>query len=415
MKNFLIAILIIASSTICRSQTKDCDCSGPLSADLKNKVNEVKYKNFKQWLYQYFEKSETDRQASKSNNEFNLDATFGAIVKAIPIKFELGIGSSSSSESQRYYTLYQQYMQQHYLSDEQLNMIFTEVFSDNQLAGYKACLNLCSNSNSNGIFYNISDNTTDQFYITITFRSTSGGGKITFKGNAVYSNLEPIGGLVFKDNLVIKNGQSAIQFFKRIDPYKIASFGFSVKENVTVNPIELEATKKSQNNMPIGMIVASVLSYDSFLDVNNVDSKDRGDMSKVTWIPCDGRFEGKSKYSKFSGGQIPDLRGLFLRGANSYGVDFPNVGLVADDHKNKDEKGIGIYQEDQYKNHKHLIREAWGFRTDRGVEVPFVGSNQRPTSGEIGSVTETYRSSDGSDNETRPKNVSVYYYIKIND
>jgi len=58
-------MVVFSASTF--GQTKECDCSGPLGSDLKTKINETEYLNFKDWLYSYFEKDETTQNSLKTS------------------------------------------------------------------------------------------------------------------------------------------------------------------------------------------------------------------------------------------------------------------------------------------------------------------------------------------------------------
>ena len=163
----------------------------------------------------------------------------------------------------------------------------------------------------------------------------------------------------------------------------------------------------------VGTVEASVLDYDNFIKITN-DPKVI-DPQKSTWIPADGRSIEGSKLSKLTNvGNAPDLRGTFLRGLNVIYSD----GQPALDFKKSDPDGAnrkpGDSQSDVIKQHNH------GFS-----HVIQVAPNE-PNNGGTGgfshqsSGTEHYNNygavgvnPDGG-SETRPRNVAVYYYIKIN-
>lgn len=171
---------------------------------------------------------------------------------------------------------------------------------------------------------------------------------------------------------------------------------FILETNKGSLTFKVPAKPKISGNMPVGTIIASVLPYNTFLQANGLVNDDN--MSTAIWIPCDGRELYASKYAQF--GTIPDLRGVFLRGINDYGVTYSGVSPVADTQKNPENKQAGDFQADEFKKHSHRLPGArskggGGFK---GGDNPDYVTNSDVTGGE----------------ETRPKNVTVYYYIKIN-
>jgi hypothetical protein len=399
-------LIFVLSTFSAIGQTKECDCNDPLNKDLTTKFTSTEYRDFKDWLFIYIQSDVTKRTQMKNDKSASFMAKAAAIVDGFPMKGENQTDLKSASEDQTYYRVEQTVLQNKFLTDQQFNLVVSEQMGINQLVGYKACLNLCEKILGNGITANVGGDVNDILFIQVNFNSTSGGEKITLKDNALFSNLEPIGNLVFKDGLVIRDRQSRTQFFKRIDAKKNASFVFNVIENIKVIPLELPGIlEANQQATPIGTIVASVLDYSSFLEVNGLKEFNTNDMTKAIWIPCDGRILTVSKYAKFSGGRVPDLRGVFLRGANDYQVIFDNVGVVSDSQKNPENKAAGEFQQDAFRNHTHPFDEAWGFSG--------AGSNNPPTNGGHASVKTTKESPSG-DVETRPKNVTVFYYLKIN-
>ena len=116
-------------------------------------------------------------------------------------------------------------------------------------------------------------------------------------------------------------------------------------------------------------------------------------------------FEGEditiSKYGKLLGKTFtPDLRGMFLRGMNVKGGADPN--------KNRK---VGTPQDDALQQHIHdtnaftlkwkLPGKDLGYTTDGEADA-------------VEGATKNVRQPARTDIETRPKNVAVYFYIKIN-
>ncbi len=116
------------------------------------------------------------------------------------------------------------------------------------------------------------------------------------------------------------------------------------------------------------------------------------DSNSEMWVLADGRTATTEYFQVTGKSNIPDLRGMFLRGLNAGRVD----GL-------EDPEGIdrvpASYQADLLKAHSHLESLAVG-----AMGVHGGGSWGAPNvvqTGITGGV------------ETRPKNVAVYWYIKV--
>jgi hypothetical protein len=409
MRKIFIVVLTLTTA-LSFGQTKDCDCSPNLNQNLKDKLTITHYKEFKDWLYQYFQKDETSRSSMKNNDKAKWSGKFSAVIESLPISGSSDADWAKSRENQKFYKIEQTSIQNKYLTEEQFDQVMEEKFGVNQLDAYKACLNLCGNLMGNGVTYVTGGDLNDEFFIQIIFNTTTGG-TLMLKGPAIFSNLEPIGGSIFKDGLIIKDRQSVTQYFKRLKPEKAASF--NINSNIVTNPIVFDATSPiNQQAIPVGTIVASVLEYKSFLKANGLETIDNEKMDIALWIPCDGRKESKSKYSSYSGGNIPDLRGVFLRGINDYGVVFPGVVTVSNSQRNPENKSASEFQTDEFMSHTHEARMSrnYGSNTNSmAANNGGTGGDNVPNSGN-GIINTT--SMGGQ--ETRPKNVTVYYYIKIN-
>lgn len=157
--------------------------------------------------------------------------------------------------------------------------------------------------------------------------------------------------------------------------------------------------------LPIGTIVSSMLPPTQF-------RQEAGN----GWVLANGRSVTDSRYAVLTGKEnIPDLRGMFLRGLNEGRTDD-----FADPQGNRD---AGSDQPQAYKKHRHEISNG-----DRGLviadtEIHTDGSNQVASQYSYGrgdryvdpGDPETYFAApnDTGSTETRPNNVAVYYYIKI--
>lgn len=197
----------------------------------------------------------------------------------------------------------------------------------------------------------------------------------------------------------------------------------------------------------VGMIIASAVPYDQCSEA-----------FRENWVPCDGREVTGSSYARLRlrslgdstgwklpavpeirqgkpNGEpdplgeilqteapakieriadrifVPDLRGQFLRGLN-HSAD-PEVGPRNDGRQapstEATERIFGDYQGDELKAHAHRLGDENPVRGGAsGGKVDF--NDYAKLSGKLGSF-DTLKT--GGD-ETRPRNVAVHYYIKVN-
>lgn len=152
--------------------------------------------------------------------------------------------------------------------------------------------------------------------------------------------------------------------------------------------------------LPVGTIVPSMLDPRAFAKI----AGDPGDFDPRTsiWVPADKRDVAGSRYAKEVSGIVPDFRGMFLRGLNYSDTDR----VRSDGLQDPDGAGRrpGSIQHDAVIKHSHQMTE-------------FQMGSERHGSGdgayEHSVNTTTGVNADGG-SETRPKNMAVFYYIKIN-
>jgi hypothetical protein len=158
-------------------------------------------------------------------------------------------------------------------------------------------------------------------------------------------------------------------------------------------------TRFFQRFLPVGTIVASVLKPEQFVS---------GGVQPL-WVLADGDpVPPESAYARITGqARVPDLRGLFLRGMNTMVEGRPRVDGYADPDTNR---ASGSLQDDEIQSHGHFLEmKVVGFRQGNGGDFASnlfneAGFNTRQQPG--------VQPSGGS--ETRPKNIAVFYYVKIN-
>lgn len=167
--------------------------------------------------------------------------------------------------------------------------------------------------------------------------------------------------------------------------------------------VQLRTSQAYPERFPLGGIVASTLPWEKFSKAASGTAMFSEDRS--TWAPCDGRSIAGSRLEQELGvATAPDLRGVFLRGLNEFvpGHAKPLDPLRADPEGNR---APGSFQADAIGSHSHDIGfQRHGLKNGKGdINLELESPN---LSGE------RTRSEGGP--ETRPKNIAVYYYVRIN-
>ncbi len=156
---------------------------------------------------------------------------------------------------------------------------------------------------------------------------------------------------------------------------------------IKIDPRKISQQTRAAINFPVGSIIASYLSPQQMKEKYGNE-----------WVLADGRdISTDTEFYKTTGKtKLPDLRGMFIRGLN--------VGRNDKDRDPNNKRVVGDYQPDAFQRHDHAIVTAgvWG--------RSFQGENSGPkTAYKLdGKTGET-----GTEEETRPKNVALYYYVKI--
>lgn len=162
--------------------------------------------------------------------------------------------------------------------------------------------------------------------------------------------------------------------------------------------------------LPVGTVIASMLSPSEFQEAGKDYASD--------WLPADGRDLPENSPFANNGARsaVPNLRGMFLRGLNAFTSD------RAEDSARGDPDGYGRIagsrQEDEIKKHTHGVtdpgHEHQGVVTSAGIAAAgtYVGGNADRANHTATSRTGISIDAVGG-TETRPKNIAVYYYIKI--
>jgi phage-related tail fiber protein len=137
------------------------------------------------------------------------------------------------------------------------------------------------------------------------------------------------------------------------------------------------------------------------------------------WYLCDGRSLTSDKYpllsgvlgTSYGGGSgsfnLPDYRGMFLRGQDQGAGHDPEVGARYLQGNAGTQVGdvVGSWQVDALGTHSHHLTGCWGVTHDGGSDYQ-AKSSDPGSDGGAGSTD-----SAGSGAENRPKNVNVNYLI----
>jgi hypothetical protein len=150
--------------------------------------------------------------------------------------------------------------------------------------------------------------------------------------------------------------------------------------------------------IPIGTVISSLVAPDAGSDYMS---------GSTVWALADGvKPADATAYT----GVFPDMRGEFLRGVDDGSAHDPNASTRTTTYGGATAGvGAGTYQTDAVQDHKHYLWLYTGLAGINAGVSPGVGlvTNQ---SAQMASVDP---SSGRVANETRPTNVSVYWYIKV--
>ncbi|WP_445710623.1 hypothetical protein [Flavobacterium sp.] len=164
-----------------------------------------------------------------------------------------------------------------------------------------------------------------------------------------------------------------------------------------------------EKEFPVGSIITSILDWNSFSQITENVGSSAWDASKSKWAPADGRTITTSKFTRKTGkANTPDLRGIFLRGLNQFDPFYTNQ--VSEQQKDVDGQNrvAGDFQKDIFESHFHTTEKLTLGHRNHG----YPRSEDLNPGNWAGYLQLKTDSKGGS--ETRPKNVTVYYYIRIN-
>ena len=153
-------------------------------------------------------------------------------------------------------------------------------------------------------------------------------------------------------------------------------------DSTTFNPTTVAVIAKGTSSIPVGTIISWPVAQNP-ADWQNSDGS-------YNWLECNGQSISKTVYPELfalMGGQVPDLRGLFLRGHGGNSA------------------ALGVKQEDSVGPHSHYL--GFYLKTLADWEPP----NDLPSPSGLGD-RQTLKTGDGIGEETRPKNMAVRYLVR---
>ncbi|HAX74811.1 MAG TPA: hypothetical protein DCY88_02990 [Cyanobacteria bacterium UBA11372] len=186
--------------------------------------------------------------------------------------------------------------------------------------------------------------------------------------------------------------------------------------NLPIPPLPIPGTGLTTPvTLPVGTVVAFAGNIAS--SPSDPPSDYTTNIEALGWLLCDGTPREVSKYPELFavlgylyGGEdgkfnLPDYQGLFLRGVNGKTGRDPDVSNRTPS-QNGTKDGVGSQQEDALQIHQHsyqLVSETTGGAENKAAML--VESATNFTTNPLNSEARTSQ-------ETRPKNVYVYYIIK---
>lgn len=141
----------------------------------------------------------------------------------------------------------------------------------------------------------------------------------------------------------------------------------------------------------------SILAIDDFQEVN-------GDC----WVLMEGQNISSSRLGAYGYSEIPDARGYFIRAHDTHDHDDPD----RVDQDRSTTLPVGSIQMDQFKSHNHNLGAHGLMRTYTLNSSATGGFDNTITEPNIRDLPLQMPNRGGT--ETRPKNISLYLYIRIN-
>lgn len=422
MKNQLI-LLLLCSATLSYSQTK---CGLDLKEAFREKYSFSNQTDIFNHFDTFFSLDETelDELSQKSESGESIDAKYEAIT---------AFWSRNKNKS-NFRKKYRELRVRHEAGFTIDNSFYTEYYqetvSPEALEAYVECIKTLPNEGTKlkgGFYYEIVGDLVAGFTLVINKQPATGQIEEAKILSVTTNNLDFYDSYNLKPNSTVRSFTGISQNMKLLDP--------NVKATLTLNiegfdPMVIEFPAYPYANFPVGSIIVSTLDFNAFSTEtkNTLPYIDR--TSK--WAPADGRDVKNSDYGKKYNQFVPDMRGQFLRGKNQ----FFNSGEPQNFDNEKDngirfEKNKYSYQKDATKlpnnpfvgttnndgQHSHSFTDqgtGYNSREGNGRQGTRLGNQINKNTNTDGNHVHSLTINNGGDIETTPKNIAVYYYIRIN-
>nr|VFK24193.1 MAG: hypothetical protein BECKLPF1236A_GA0070988_104081 [Candidatus Kentron sp. LPFa]VFK35769.1 MAG: hypothetical protein BECKLPF1236C_GA0070990_104191 [Candidatus Kentron sp. LPFa] len=307
------------------------------------------------------------------------------------------------------------------LRTEDFDALAPRILDSATAAEWEKCKATCSaclanaSGRQNGIAYRVHGDTKDVFGITFTYlpdREDDPRGievtRLTVTGGAVLHMLPNTSTEIGPGKSMVRYN-AYTQHFRRTDPKQDAFIRVNLKgrENVLIRISQ----RRPEAGLPVGTVLSSVLPWKEYAEAANDNLPFNAWLNY--WAPCDGRtIEGYRLRARIGKTQAPDLRGVFLRGRNRFDDEFG----VQRDPKGLRPAGYD-FQNHKVGKHDHRYYAAEATNTTKAT---FMGDEEKELQRDLWYGKDyKYQSKwgkthDDPEGETRPKNIPMNYYIKIN-
>lgn len=353
-----------------------------------------------------------DYKSYFSSEEFKKDFKDGKVnvgvgitVKGVPLKLDYGSSDTQINEFQK--TVRESV---DFKITDNFFLNNAETFADNSLIeGYNECMKI------NQLGFDIwHEKTSDEITFSVKYSNLGG------LPNPVLESVYFLGKIPINRTLDdgAELGNNATYSFTYKIEQSLKDGTFIIDTNLSTQSLNVNLRKKggTNNDSPIGTIITSYLNWDRF-QIATDNNSEAGPFWKSEysfWSPCDGRKVPKSAFEDLtSDSNVPDLRGVFLRGLNIFDAyELHNgVAVVSESQKDPDSnRTVGSWQADELRSHPHTT-SLYG---STGGGNNFADPLKIASTDNVLRFTNAKTVDAFGGLETRPKNKAVFYYIRIN-